>query len=328
MIITRWNAFEKFRCVAQDCTDSCCKGWEVDIDEDSARFYRQLDGPLGDRLRQVLKTVEGEACMALEEGRCPMLREDGLCRIHAELGHDALSKVCRDFPRLYQDYGDFQHWGLEMSCPEAARLIFEDPGVQELDCPGGREPDYEQDVMDILRCSQAEAIRILEQGSDLNRDLAVLLIYAHQVQGAIDGGELEELNSEACLTDARRFAGKADVELLRAAFLELEHLTDRWPGMLHQMQLRPVTEALRPLAIYMVRRYWLQAAWDYDLVCRAKLAVAACVTVACVGGEPVRTAQLFSKEIENDPDNVERLLDGAYTSPVLTDAHLLGLLLT
>ena len=38
-------------------------------------------------------------------------------------------------------------------------------------------------------------------------------------------------------------------------------------------------------------------------------------------------AQLFSKEIENDSENMDALLDGAYTAPALTDANLLGLLL-
>ena len=32
-------------------------------------------------------------------------------------------------------------------------------------------------------------------------------------------------------------------------------------------------------------------------------------------------------EIENNPDNVEAILDAAYSSPALTDVHLLGLLL-
>ena len=55
--------------------------------------------------------------------------------------------------------------------------------------------------------------------------------------------------------------------------------------------------------------------------------IIACLLINALGGDLIATAQLFSKEIENDPDNVERLLDGAYTNPALTDAHLLGLLL-
>ena len=66
---------------------------------------------------------------------------------------------------------------------------------------------------------------------------------------------------------------------------------------------------------------------DYDLVGRVKLVVVSCLLISGLGGDFVQTAQLYSKEIENDADNVEAILDGAYTSPALTDAKLLGLLL-
>ena len=40
-----------------------------------------------------------------------------------------------------------------------------------------------------------------------------------------------------------------------------------------------------------------------------------------------QVAQLMSKEIENNLDNVEMILDGAYTAPALTDVRLLDMLL-
>ena len=66
---------------------------------------------------------------------------------------------------------------------------------------------------------------------------------------------------------------------------------------------------------------------DYDLVSRVKLAITSCLVIRTLGGDLVRTAQQYSKEIENDVDNVDAILDGACTSPALTDAALLGLLL-
>ena len=76
-----------------------------------------------------------------------------------------------------------------------------------------------------------------------------------------------------------------------------------------------------------MERYYLQAVSDYDLVGRVKLTVVSCLLISGLGGDFVRTAQIFSKEIENDADNVDPILDGAYNSPALTDAKLLGLLL-
>ena len=95
----------------------------MDVDDVSAARYRALPGALGDALRDVLKDTEDGTVMTIQNGRCPMWRQDGLCRIQAELGHDALCKTCRDFPRLRHDYGSFVELGLELSCPEAARLI-------------------------------------------------------------------------------------------------------------------------------------------------------------------------------------------------------------
>ena len=66
---------------------------------------------------------------------------------------------------------------------------------------------------------------------------------------------------------------------------------------------------------------------DYDLIGRVKMLISAVLLIYYLGGNFLETAQLFSKEIENDPDNLEAILDGAYASPALTDVHLLGLLL-
>ena len=123
MKITKPSFFDTFRCIAEHCPDSCCKEWDVQVDPEFAAYYRGLPGALGDRLRSVLKDEDGETYMVIEDGRCPMWREDGLCRLQAELGEQALCKTCREFPRLTHDYGDFLELGLEMSCPEAARLL-------------------------------------------------------------------------------------------------------------------------------------------------------------------------------------------------------------
>ena len=46
-----------------------------------------------------------------------------------------------------------------------------------------------------------------------------------------------------------------------------------------------------------------------------------------LGGDVFRTAQLFSKEIENNIDNVDALLDAVCENAAFTDDKLFGLLL-
>ena len=57
--------FDSFRCIADQCPDSCCKEWDVLVDSDKAAFYRALPGELGNRLRQVLKDEDGETYMTI-----------------------------------------------------------------------------------------------------------------------------------------------------------------------------------------------------------------------------------------------------------------------
>ena len=323
------NYYRDFRCIASACPDSCCKEWAVDVDEDAARLYRQLPGALGDRLRSVLKEEDGCTVMTIIDGRCPMWRQDGLCEIQAQLGHDALCKTCREFPRLRHEYGNFTELGLELSCPEAARLILKGDWRMESREADGAAEDCDAELLEILETSRAAALKLLEDTTrPLPQSLAILLLYAHEVQGQIDGGEAATVDPEGCLADARKYAGAGDTESLFAFFKTLEILTPQWQLRLDRGFVScDWPEATRPLAAYFIQRYWLQAVSDYDLISRVKLAIVGCLLVNFMGGDFLQTAQQFSKEVENDPDNVDAILDGAYTSPALTDANLLGLLL-
>ena len=320
--------YDDFQCIAAACPDSCCKEWEVDVDEPTAAHYRSLSGPLGDRLRQVLRD---DNTMTITDRRCPMWRLDGLCEIQAQLGHDALCQTCRDFPRLRHDYGNFVEMGLELSCPEAARLIFTS-AKQNWICEtiaGETAPEYEPEIMEILLSSRQTALDFLETATySLPKTLAVLLLFAHDVQAALDGGEIAVFDPDALLTEARSYVGASDICNIFSFLSELEILTPQWQERLQAGAVNAHWhEDLRPLARYGIQRYWLQAISDYDLVCRVKFILIACIVVNAMGGNPVQTAQLFSKEIENNWDNVDAILDGAYTSAAFTDTNLFGLLL-
>ena len=54
--------------------------------------------------------------------------------------------------------------------------------------------------------------------------------------------------------------------------------------------------------------------------------VVSCLVIRAMDGDFVTNAQRYSKEMENDPENVEALLDAAYSHRAFTDDKLLGLL--
>lgn len=330
MLITKPDYYDRFQCVANRCPDSCCKEWDVQVDETAAQSYRSLPGPLGDRLREVLRTEDGETVMTIIDGRCPMWRTDGLCRIQAELGEDALCKTCREFPRLTHDYGDFVELQLELSCPEAAKLILSQttPKVVTQETEGSQEAEYDEEAMAVLKATRETVLEILFDASrPVPEVLALSLLYGCQAQSELDGAHGQAFDPEEALTGVQGFWREGSSQEIVDFFLELEILTPEWARLLHTPSAAPWTDHHRALAGYLVQRYWLQAVSDYDLYSRVKMIVISCLLVKTLGGDIFRTAQQFSKEIENNIDNVEALLDGAYGHPAFTDEKILGLLL-
>ena len=329
MKITKPSYFDDFVCIASNCPDSCCKEWDVQVDEKSAAYYRSLPGQLGDDLRRLLKDEDGETVMTIVEGRCPMWRSDGLCRIQAELGEQALCKTCREFPRLTHDYGDFIERGLELSCPEAARIILSapiaDPIAEET---SGGEAEYDGEAMEVLLRTREKVLTILADSTrPVNECLALALLYGYQAQAELDGDGEAPFDGDAALESVREFVKLPEITELPDFFADLEILTDGWADMLKRPSPALWDHRFRNLARYFLERYWLQAVSDYDLACRVKFCIASCILIRNLGGDLLHTAQVYSKEIENNIDNVEAILDGAYSHPAFTDDKLLGLLL-
>lgn len=331
MRVIKPSYFDSFRCIAGACTDSCCKEWDVLVDPEKAVFYRSLSGDLGDRLRQVLKEEDDAVYMTIENGRCPMWRTDGLCRIQAELGEKALCKTCQDFPRLTHDYGDFLEYGLELSCPEAARIILNTPApvfVTE-NIPGGEEPEYDTADMKILLRTRDTARKILADTSrPVGESLELLRIFSCQAQAMLNGCEVPPFEYADFVPDHSRGNAKAeDLQNILNFFKTLEILTPQWRARLDDPAAAPWESQHRTLARYFVDRYWLQAISDFDLVGRVKFAIISCLVVKFLGGDLMETAQIYSKEIENSIENVDAILDAVYENPIFGDGILSGLLL-
>lgn len=329
MLIFKPEYYDRFRCIAGECPDSCCKEWDVQVDAKTAAYYRSLPGELGDRVRGALKDEDGETVIAMVDGHCPMWQADGLCGIQTALGEEALCQVCRDYPRLTHDYGDFRELGLELSCPEAARMILSAPAAPLVsqEFPGEDVGDYDPEAMDILKATRENMDAILsDETRPVPESLALALLYGCQAQSQLDGGEAFPFDPEAALDEARELRRDGDLDGIFRFFQNLEILTPKWRALLAQ----PVAGNWEPghlaLARYFVHRYYFQAVSDYDLYSRVKLLVIACLLIKHLPGPLVHTAQLFSKEIENDADNVDAILDGAYTLDAFRDDRLLGLL--
>lgn len=121
--------YDRFQCKADACQHTCCRGWDIDIDDVTADIYQHLDGPLGEAIRQhIAEGPEGWHFCLTADGNCPFLRPDGLCRLIREGGDDILCDICALHPRFFQvvtdkSGQDRELGGVGLCCEAAAGLL-------------------------------------------------------------------------------------------------------------------------------------------------------------------------------------------------------------
>ena len=121
------NYVEQFFCDGSLCGSRCCKGWRITADAATYEKYRAADeGDEPGILRHFSKNEDNTAAIMLKEnGDCPFLLPDGLCRLQKEHGAEFLSDICFTYPRVIyrlpkvaeeaitvvygQDYSDKDH---------------------------------------------------------------------------------------------------------------------------------------------------------------------------------------------------------------------------
>ncbi|GAA0118101.1 flagellin lysine-N-methylase [Clostridium perfringens] len=117
------NYFNEFKCIASECEDTCCAGWEIVIDDETYKRYENVEGEFGEILRSKIVKSDGENIFLLNNGNCSFLNEKKMCEIYINLGEDHLCYTCQQFPRYTEEFLDLKEVGLSLSCPEAARII-------------------------------------------------------------------------------------------------------------------------------------------------------------------------------------------------------------
>lgn len=121
MQITRPDYYKEFSCIAGECPDTCCAGWQIVIDENSLRKYRHVKGNFRNRL---LNDIDWKEQTFRQYGkRCAFLNEDNLCEIYGEAGEHMLCDTCRKYPRHIEEFENLREISLSLSCPEAARIL-------------------------------------------------------------------------------------------------------------------------------------------------------------------------------------------------------------
>jgi lysine-N-methylase len=192
--------YKDFKCIASKCTDTCCAGWEIIIDEETYKKYNYVSGEFGERLKSNLTLYEdGEPGFVLQNGNCPFLNKNNLCDIYTELGEESLCYTCKTYPRFIEEYSHIREIGISLSCPEASRLILQDSKPVTFEVSDDHEIENIYDGIDFdissqLISAQKMAIDILQNRSiDLNHRVALLINFAHDIQEEIKENELSKI---------------------------------------------------------------------------------------------------------------------------------------
>lgn len=256
--------YEKFRCIADRCEDTCCAGWEIDIDDASYEYYMGVEGAFGERLRANIKEYDAEAADVYEQHgfvlkenrRCPFLDEHNLCDIYRELGEDALCSVCTDTPRNYLEYGGAREVSLSASCAEAGRLIYGDASpmtfvekeiAEELEW---EESEEELQLAEQIRQARDVMIGILQDRSvDIQVRVRAYIAAAKEVQKYLNEDDLQkmgEIDWGAFLRDSTMVeeVGRADIYRLflerMRTFSGMESISEEWESVLRLLHERYV----------------------------------------------------------------------------------------
>lgn len=147
--------YDSFHCLMSDCKLSCCKDdWQIAFGKkDYLKLKKQKGSPeLNKRLEHCLRRVRGEnanetnnyAKFVIENGQCPLLTENCLCRLQQENGEKVLPEVCRVFPRLkkYSSTGYLER-SLSPACEGVLALLWDLPqGIEFKSDPVSDDEKY------------------------------------------------------------------------------------------------------------------------------------------------------------------------------------------
>ena len=304
--------YEKFRCVASACPDTCCAGWEIDLDESTLKKYASVRGTLGEKLRKSIS--DGHFVLDAAE-RCPFLDENNLCEIQRNLGEDFLSDICRMHPRFVDVFGDIREEGPGLCCGESARLLL-----------GSNEP------LRFVELSNGDAPEILDDESLEFRDR--VFSFRTEILSRLSDRTLPlstRLSETLCL------AATAAGETVRLSELSPERIWEGVWNVLSECESigepwdRAKSRAMRfenprtlfsetdgeRLVAYQIFRHFAKSLYDGDMLSKVKIAVFFWLLLRRFGGafapgdsgmlQKGNAVALLSKQWEYSEENMAEL---------------------
>ena len=164
----RPDYYEKFQCIADRCTITCCQEWKIGVDNETNRKWKKLLPPdtVVDKKKNLSAyTVkkDGMRVIALDEKhRCPFLNEEKLCRLLCTYTDRVLSDTCTQFPREVHRFSTHEEETLMPCCPavidiwkDAKEIVF---------------PKVDREYKDLLFAIREHMMELLEDSTQRLED--------------------------------------------------------------------------------------------------------------------------------------------------------------
>lgn len=292
MVYAEPDFYGKFKCTADKCRHSCCIGWEIDIDDDTAEYYKSLEGQIGRELSENVSNEPQAHFILTGEERCPFLDKKGLCRLILTLGEDSLCDICAEHPRFYNEFPERSERGLGLCCEEVVRLLLE----------------------------SNEPLRIIySSDKDGEREKPETIIWRERIFEILENREmpLTRRMSEAC-----EYMGvsplRFDAEKWRSFFLGLERMDKAWTELLDGDLTGEAPDGIvfERLAAYFVYRHFSAAENRKDAGLMLKFSFLSVWMIAALKGELSEKIRLYSAEIEYSDENIALIAEEIERSEV------------
>ena len=297
------NYYTQFHCIADKCKDSCCSaGWEIDIDDKTAEFYKSVEGEFGKKIHKNIDfNAPAHFIQNCEKVGCPFLNNKKLCEIYINLGEEHLCQICQDHPRYYEWFHNVKEAGIGLCCEEAARIILTEAepfSILETEVNQSETDkincsfEYDEEIYNYLLNARNKIFEYFESSKlSLNQRLRDILWFGNVISQNIDNYLLDDENIfEVNVNTSSASNSKETINTLTSilSFLQsLEPNDSNWPKYLDQCaniiqssydkladfeSSNPqIYTYLKNIAIYFVWRYLIKGAFDEEIMSKIKL---------------------------------------------------------
>lgn len=285
--------YHDFQCKADRCENTCCQLWTIDIDEPTAERYHAMTGPLGESLRQAI-TVDDEGShfvFSKEQPMCPLLNEQGLCKVVLELGEEGLCDTCHMHPRFYKYIEDLELCGVGLSCEASVELLAQDCTNRDLvftieDDDNEFGPDERLRLENVFQLLAFDLEPTLFQYTPSpNVEYYEQLLNLYKTTEPIDEAWTAQVNAlsnniNQVVTAVKNYVQQQDMSLFNKVY---QYILYRQIDMLADYTLETIVDYAKDGTEYMLM-------------------------TSAIEGKTLKQIARWSQQIEYDEDNVELLL--------------------